>query len=448
MSTLIFLQSLMSPFADGTSPGRLIFLVLFSIIVFGVSVTVARMRPELQKSLVARKRAFIVGMSAIGSIAGMTLAMQIAVFHFLQIPQFTNATFMTEDEITNTRLIHNHFGKVALGAFMPLAPESLERNGDTGSALVPVVPIWLALLTPLLVLVALGCFGVVHAATRDRSRAWSLVYLFLIFALIQNLLDGGVFAQNTLLAGALLSILVLVPTKMQLGYSVIAFALYALGAFAIWMGGLYGETFTYERSVGAGFVLLLTFVVLSQRMARGSGVILALLLVLAIALFAFYDSQSLRAYMNERVDPDISVLAAYPEEAEFAQSYEEVGRLRVYALQGEEGSTVEDIVWKARLPYWYYPVSVFSFETCRQGMERHATFTVLTKDVLSATPFNTERMFVRFEKEESSIPGWNMYTGLLVVNGCTPRIANVLHEAINEAGGTYSVLYALRSWGY
>lgn len=233
MSSFLFLQSLMSPFADGTSPTRLLFVVLFVVIVLGVSVVVRRL--SISRNILTS--AFIGGMSAVGLIALLTLLMHIGVFHHLHIPQFTNATFMTSDEITNTRLIHNHFGKIVVGVFMPLAPEYIERLADTGSALVPLISPWLVLLVVLLVLFALISFGVVHAVRHERSLAWSTLYLLLTAVLMQNLLDGGILGQNTLLAGALLIVLLFASPKNHLRYSVISFALYALGAFAIWVGG-------------------------------------------------------------------------------------------------------------------------------------------------------------------------------------------------------------------
>lgn len=182
-------------------------------------------------------------------------------------------------------------------------------------------------------------------------------------------------------------------------------------------------------------------------MTRRYRYIVGVLLLVGMAVFALYDSQPLRSYINEPVDPERSVLAVYPEEIDFTRTYENIGRLRLYPLTETTG-TVEDVVKEYRLPYWYYPVSVLSFQTCREGTDRRSTFTVLSKDELTLIPIRTERAFAVFTKEESRMSGWNKYNGLLIMNGCTPRTANILHEVIREAGSSYTVLYGLTSWGY
>lgn len=450
MSAFIFIQSLMSPFADGTSPVRFVFFAFFSLVVVLVSYLARPYLPQVPEKIDrVRRTAFYVALGSVFLLALSTLLMQVLVFHALQIPQHMNATFMTSDEITNTRLIQNHFGKIALGVLTPFLPDWVEGLGDTGSALVSLVPYPVAVLLPLMVLFSLVSFAVVYAATREKSVSWSALYLLLVSVLLQNLLDGGVLAQNTVLAGALLSILILAQPQKHIRYGVIAFAVYALGALTLWISQLYGGSFTYERTVGAGAVLLLCVYVLHQRaLEKKRNAFVVGLAFASIAAFALNDSHSLRAYIHTPLNPELSVLAAYPSEAEAGDSYERVGNLRIYPLEPGVYRDVANVIATYTLPYWYYPVSVSSWQSCKEGTELRSTFIVLSREQLALDALTTERVRVSFTEETATMATWYRYSGSLTMNGCTPRLANILHEAVMAAGGMHTVLYGLRSWGY
>lgn len=453
-STALFLASLLSPFADGTSPVRVVFLALIAVVILGISwVTRLCIRGAWGRLYLW---SYGIAATAIVLLSVSTLGIQITLFHTLAIPQDTNATFITNDEITNTRLIHTHVGKVVFGAFAPMLSETVVALGDTGAALVPYIPdggIWLI---PILLVLSMVSFGVLHAArycqvpAGMRRSVWSFLYILLVFVLLQNLLDGGILAQNTLLAFLLLSALVWVPETQMIRAGVSAFAVCALVALSIEYAGLYGGSFSYERTIASAVVLLGTTGIL-YRYAYRRRVPLSItaLCVAGVLAFAYYDSASIRSYAAAVPTSTETLISTYPQElSTLSGTYETLGSLRVYRIDTSSYQSIGAVLTHYRLPYWYRPVSSSAWPGCEEGGEVTYTFTLLSQDDLLPVPLNAARARVALTKLASSTAPWHRYAGTLTMDPCLPRPWNVLHEAVVSAGTDTAVIYGMRSWGY
>ena len=441
---LTFLNSVTGAFMLGTYPIRS-FLLLGAALMLLAGVVVARSRMQLS----ARMRPALSFM-AIGSLAvlfALTLAMEASVFRAHGIPQRDLAIFMTGEEITDSRLVHTHFGKVIIGASVGrMFPHTIHRS-DTGAALLPYVPAPMVVLQGTLFLLALfALFGALASRVASVSGTRQKVALGLLAALsgfivLEKSIDGGILSDGAGLALAACLGLLFAP----LSYFPRALAWGAVG-YGLVLGGLYLSgwywTLTYFAHALAHTVIFFLAAVALWYAAYGAHrrtlALLSCLALGAIGSYAYFDGDG-RAYLRAPLSEG-AYLATYPfESAPDLPQVGQIGRLAVYDASPLSPATVGEAAHALRLPFWYRPFS--------QGGFCEERFVVLSPapltDISSASGVALDAVFA---PAGTSPAGWYRYEARITHSPCLWRYLDVVRETLREAGSDTVIVYQLSTF--
>ncbi len=374
------------------------------------------------------------------------LALQLSLSGQHGIPQERITTFLVGDEVTNTSVAHSHTGKAFLAALIERASPGAVSVADTGGGIAAQFPH--AVLLPLACLFVAGILLVILASAiviREAEQGKAAVCALAVIAgyvTLVRVADGGIFADNAILAlSCLVGVLLFARKKLVLvlaaGFATSLIATFALHSFS------FIETGRAYDALSTTTVLLAVFLALGW-LARGPAyrklaTVTAMAALVLLPLKAYHD-----------VSPRIDLLrtpvrearvAAYPYEATInTEVVGQVGRLVLYAMQDVVPGEVVD---RYGLPYWYAPVVAYTW-ACTEGTHHtRMVFTLHTATEAETLGYGVEGLAsVSLTPLGPDAAGWKTYSGELVMDPCVPRRWDVLRELLRAQGISESLVHS------
>lgn len=438
MAALYYTNLVFSAFVEGTYPVRPFLFVCFLALIM----LAARFVPRIGSKVLA-----LVALLSVALLFAVNLATETVVFRAHGIPQASLAIFLDTDEITSTRLTHDHFGKAAVsGALSPLTADA-----DTGAALAQALPPWLIAFDALLLLIALlSSLCMAPQVIRDRHggnrMALAVLYALCAFMAIGKAIDGGLFSDAAFLAFAAYAALALAPERLHpriMSYAVLAYAWCVAGLYLL--GAYWDIAYLLDNLEKAGIFLLVAAALSSTAFKGGkcATYVLGAAACIAIVAYAAPSIASLHQYLSAPLDSARAYAATYgdlPRGSELGS----VGRLRIYRPEG--AGTVGDALVRDRLALTYRPIKVADAACATLPADQAVAFTALTLEPLSSTPLReaglVEGHFTPLGKDPS---GWYRSAVSLRLNPCMPLLFDIVRETVFTAQGqrTPAIIYGL-----
>lgn len=445
---LLILTSPLHVFMDGTSPVRLfLFLAYFVVLAIVLRLCPKKLSRMWQKVLQA---VALVSVSLV-FLSGLLLHVWVTAVH--DIPQQSLSVFLADDEMTSSRLMHNHAGKAAVTVLTaPLAPY-LVPVMDTGSALAHSFDSALSVCLAVLFLVALIASLVAAPAVIARGEQrhhWYVsfaLYGLVAFIALEKSVDGGIFSDGALIALVAYGALLLLPPRLFMrtlfvgacAYVVIMTLLTAYG-FA------WGEGYALTNFGNAAVLFLVCMALGIARQGEASHrvvITFVFLALISLGAKAYFDTAGKIAYLTAPVVEDRSFVGAYPTESVPALTpIGSIGRLAIFAPDPEVGKSVAELIDTYQLPYWYQPISQYAGSCSTPADTLRATFFVLAPEPVTEQEYGVSGLaLLLLEPTGTTAAGWTQYTGTLIMHPCVPRRWDVLREMLRSANAPEAIVF-------
>jgi hypothetical protein len=428
------LHSLVNIFAGGRSSIKVgLFLVTVSVLFcLALMPRIKAVSKNVLTSLiiVSLCMAFLINLSA---FIFFTASQQVRLTDFLVV--FNN------NEISSSKLLHNHTLKGAMGLIMERFDQGAQENLDTGLAYVGIVPSSLLYITIGLLALLIVLFGYYFILSVPRESfkktVWyTLAYAIVAFSLVKNVIDGGLFNRETPVALAGLLIILFYPRRLTSyivigllsGYTLLVLGLYFAGS--ITQGEL--KDIAY---MGTAFALGLCVLLsgwLKEKLNRQFW-LLAVLSLLFIG-YSVFSNWSAVHYRKTAIAADGAIVGLYqaPGNQNF-RSIETIGKLGLYEYIPDSPTRIDTVLKDYQLLDNLHPVMV-PWQTCfpRSQPEKYRFELVTGQQLPASFPFYR---FIQIEHLRLTSSGnLNRYQATLSLDPCTPRPLNVIGELFHSIG--------------
>ncbi|MDB4992297.1 MAG: hypothetical protein JWL75_542 [Parcubacteria group bacterium] len=457
---LELLNSIMNTVTLGTYPVRPFLLLGYGVLIILAATTFPYLHKRI--SISTRVRAGLDQSLRILALASLTLLFlipivsEVAVFHSFGIPQSSLGIFFAGDEITSTRIAHNHFGKTAIAQFFGYGQSSIVQASDTGAALLPYMPAWLPPVEAVLFVIALLCS--LYIAARfvatifgRTNKAWAMALCTLIgFLMLEKSLDGGFVSDG---AGiACVAYVILIFFHAHYFYKAVLYATlgYLWLISVLYVTGFYSpQSYILYTAIRSGVLLLSIFAL--YRVAKGKRdqmlLLLAISAIASIAILSYTQGKWDRAYLQMPLTPGSSYLTAYTSELPPAfplQKIGTVGNLSIYNPMDTPYKTVGAMVAAYSLPYWYRPLTSDVLQCSGKITARTARFTIYSSAPLQNVPAKPGVFAdAQFVPMSATPNGWYAYQAEVAYHPCISRYLNVIQETVHTAGSDRFIVFGL-----
>ncbi|MES2014232.1 MAG: hypothetical protein V4437_00255 [Patescibacteria group bacterium] len=441
MGITFFLDALFDVFAQGTFPIR---FFLFALYLAAMLVVVVVYRWCVSKGVTFSPHVDFgvrgIVILALVLLFVVNIFLQVLIFSEHSIPIRSLAYFVDSSEITSTRLTNSNFGKVVIGASLPLVFPHTKDIADTGAALVPYVPLPLIAGESILFLVALlGSLAVYVSCTRGLSygRVHHVFFFFLYglvaFLALEKSLDGGLLNDGAYLACMLYASLLFLPSwRFYIGMAVALFS-NALLIVVLYVSGMYWNI-PYLVDVVQKTLILFIFVGTlyagGQKLRPAFLTVLLLLSFFCIGVKAYEGSAGEYQYRASPVDAAESFIGLYGVPRDSFELQGMIGRLGVYSLAGTSYKNKEELLERYAISPWYLPISQSTGACAIETSFRTLHFFTLTALPLAQSTLTVPHMldgtFTLLGRDAS---GWYRYESVIHVASCVPRPIDVVRES-------------------
>ncbi len=427
---LICLHELLNVFASGRSPIRI--YLFFGYVFLLLSL--------IQRYVFVEKieKFFNTKLSRI-TLYFLIITFVFNFFHFAYFAHSHNLPLNTYliagsgEEITSSRLVHNHMGKIVIAPLVALFSDLVE-NADPGLGIYHFVSVYIALFYGVLVCI---CFVLVvllftsRVVEEKKPILYTVLYAILSFTLIKSLIDGGLFTETAFFA--LISFVFLIKKERNWYW----FWLMVIGAFLVqfifYFFGFYTDlnefnTHSFKSFVFITLIVSLLYYYLQKSLNRLSVLlfILSLIAVISVVLVGILNTFMYRAVSFGNGQAIVG-LYSLPKKIKGTNEFN-VGNLKFYRI--ESTGKVGDVLDSENLLDNFNPVSV-EWKTCfPKSQQQKISFVVDSKDQLLRDSF-FDKMFV-FKITKTTIPF--RYEAVAVIEPCVPRSLNVVDELLKQAG--------------
>ncbi len=452
----IFLLILTSPlhvFTDGTSPVRLL-LFLAYLVALAVAVRLCpKELPALWHKVLQTVALISVGLVF---LFGLTLHTWVIATH--DIPQQSLAVFLADDEITGTRLLHNHAGKAAITVLSAPFAQNLVPIVDTGSALAQSFDHVFATLLAILFFIALAASllaargAIISGEGKRRWYASFALYGLVAFIALEKSVDGGIFSDGALIALVAYGALLFLPPRLFVRTLLGGACVYVvLMTLLTTYGFAWGEGYALS-SFGNAMVLFLVCLALGTMRQGGVSrrivIVLTFLALISLGTKAYLDTIGKIEYLTAPLVPDTSFIGAYSTESVPAlASIGSIGRLEIFAPDEENRMSISELIDRYHLPYWYQPISHYAGSCTLPAETLRATFSVLTPEPLIQQIHGVPGLaLLTLTPAGITTAGWTHYRGTLVMHPCVPRRWDVLREMLRGANAPEAIIFGFEMW--
>jgi hypothetical protein len=438
-------------FTDGTNPIRIVLLVLYLLALFATVMFFYERRIEL------KQKKGILQFLAISSVSvlfllGLAAHQWITARH--DIPEHSLAVFLESDEITNTRLTHNHAGKTAIAALVAPFSSYLTPSADTGAGISSFFSPLFSSISALLFVVAiatslaLGPHVIRQVSGRGKRVAAFVLYGLVAFVVLEKTVDGGILNDGAVVAFAAYIALIMLPVRYFFRVLLLGVLVFTMIASILFLSGHYwgGEQYVVGPIANA-FVLFLILSALHNACIQGwrskRTLVVLVIALAALGSKAYADTAFKISYLSAPADPDTSYSATYlPEDNTHTRSIGSIGRLEVQTVESRNSMTIGEVIDASHLPYWYQPVSLYKGSCAEPATRQAVTFVVHIPEApeeLSSVASNLAALTLTPIGTDAA--GWSTYTGSLFMHPCVPRRWDVLREMLRTVGVERAIVH-------
>lgn len=453
--SLNFLNTALEAFMLGTFPVRPFLLLGYAALVAITWLVWNRYgRGQFREKLIKRMRLAVI--CALALVYLCALCSQVYVFHSYGIAGKGYAIFFTGDEITSTRLAHDHFGKVVIATALAPWSKDIVPVADSGEALTPYLPKGVAwIMFALFTIATLGSLVLTPSVVRRANGPWRRVaigalYIAISFIALAKSLDGGIVSDSAGIALGMYTVLLYAPKHFYKALMV-STAAYAAVLTLLYVGGYYWpQHFFFETLVRSALFAALLALLCYLAFARATKHMMfissaaTLVLFICIGIFVHRIGETNRDYLARPIESGKDWLAAYPSEAQPAlPRIGSVGRLVLYNADEFAGAPTFYALDSYHLPYWYMPISQFPNTCFPATVLSGEEFSLVSRKPLVSTVFAGGIVTLDLTPAVAARSGWYAYQARITQNGCTPRYADVMQQAIHAAGSDQAIVYNL-----
>ncbi len=438
-------------FIHGTNPARPLLFVLFILSLIGTYFLFKKLPRTLERITPCAKYGAVGSLFLLGCVG---LFLQMSVFSELGIPQTTQAHFFAGNEYTLSRLVHSHFGKLSL---IPLLEASHLSDAssvvaDTGAALVPFVSPWMPLFMSVLLMIGLcaslvaGVTFITSFPTVRRKIGALFLYGILAYAVLSASVDGGIFEGYALALFVAYAGFLFVSRRLLVPCLVVAFILGV--SFYVILACIpsfpYGLPSVVISAAYLGIFLIFIgslFLLLSSHAKTKVICLFAFLVLIGIGV-----GNGLRdiSYLHTTIDSGHGLIASSEDLSSSLVLVGTIGKFGFYLLPKGTSESIESIVERYRLPWWYEPISTTSFVCNGQTSPASDTFMIGSRDTLIATSSVATLARLDLSFDHMTKDGFYWYKGVLVHHPCLPEPPLVLQELLRGLDASHFVFVAYR----
>ncbi len=433
---LDFLHALVNVFAPGRSNSK-IYLLSICLVCFGLFFIYRKNKPQQYEK--AEKTFFL------SLMAGLLLGLVIFIFFFVQhhIPINDFVVIFNQQEISSTKLIHNHFLKGSIGLIMQNFSNGQFENMDAGLPflnLIPNILIWLGLV---LIMLSLGSVIIMIKTEKKDRRKWQnilyiLAFTILTFSLIKNVPDGGIFSAETL--PLLFIALIFIShkakeSKKRLAGSV--FFLYLVTAVCLISFNFFPTIIDFIHYLKSGFTAAWTlgimFYLSEKSTLKRIDYLLIILTLLILSKPIIVELRELKDYTQKSAKDGIVALYHPPH-----QNLEMIGKinqLNFYKI--DLPISIKDIANNEKLLDSIYPVAV-PWLTCQPNSNLDIyNFTVQAER--KNETFTSKFLIGEINQQNDT------YSVTIKIKPCLPRHLNIINEYLQTNFKEPIIIYNLTS---
>jgi len=431
MSILTAEHELVNIFAGGRSYSKVLALGAYVILLTLVSIGSLFFKTDFK---INSKRLVKIGLAIVMS-ANLTLLVYSYIKYKLDLLAWH--VFVNGDYFTSVSLAHNQLGKVVVAKIISLFGGQFS-NLDYGQALLAFLPSGLIWFYTTLLIILFLCFLVFFWQYLQQVKS-KIVYLLIFaissFGIFKNLLDGGIFSAEFLLALGWFSFVFLYK-PLNIKRRVVVVSLYALIStiLIIIVNNAQMNWPFFIFYVGAYNALFLFIYQLAQRKffsfrPRLFYELLVLYLVV-VGIFVYKSSWPYWQYHAQQTTTAETWLVVQNE----MPTGELVANCNNYYLYSIQQPTIkyQRLLQDYDLLDNYFPIQGFYTDCFPRADYQHYEFQVVSENDFQETNF-AEVARVRQRSKEQQINGYKYYFDIYL-HPCLPNKTRIINQLLNQAG--------------
>lgn len=356
-------------------------------------------------------------------------------------------TFHTH-EISSTTLLHNHVMKGVNATLLKPFGLALNENVDTGLVFLGLLPQILFWIGGILVLISaillILKFLELFYTRQEEHKRWQglfiIIYAIISFSLLKNMLDGGIFSREALIALSGLICIILIHGKIatkKLWWSIAPLALFIPASILSWH--LF-QSYAAMISVFIIFLTTLLYWLYSERITR-LGILLAILTCTALYV-PLSETYNLITKVQKPISAEGAYIGLYNDPVITHQAswklVEKIHNLDIYKVTPDPAEasklTVRQIADENHLLVNIGPITT-PWESCMpESPPQTVTFTVASPETLREDKHTYQFGYITKVEELGKTKGLNRYNITMMLSPCAPRVLNIAQELLSERG--------------
>lgn len=355
-------------------------------------------------------------------------------------------------EISSTAVLHSHVMKGFTSLLLEPFGWQIQENIDTGWAFVGLIPsfwLWLGGILALLCLI-LTILKFTELFWEEKKYPWVFLAFYGIttFALLKNLIDGGIFNREAPIAlSALIFILLTsksvskrIPKNEKIPISLVPIIIYAglMGIIYFFFPQMVKD-YAFNLYMSATLVIIL-FTIAYWWKKESNTRLGILLLVLSITFSYIPLAQNFNTYLNslKTVPSDGAFVGLYNLPAYNSHlkwdKIESINGLSIYHLAPQGQVPLKDIIKSNDLLNNLGPINVPWVNCYPTYPDETISFTMLTTRDMPAISNVNETATIKEAKLIGQTGSLYRYEMKIALRRCSPRIVNIIEELLKQQG--------------
>jgi hypothetical protein len=440
---LDILHEILNIFAGGRSSIR---IALFFVYTIGFFILFFISKKTIWPSI---KSTYIVLAFVLTILFTIPLFLHFNFFNNFSLPYRNYVVVVSGDELTSTRLIHNHVGKATVGYVSQFFYNKKNENIDYGNVYNNLInPGWSIFLLILLVILLILFTHIYLDQVKNvtRKKIFTFFYSLVTFVIVKDIFDGGILSNGAIINLGFFYFLVSnSELKNKIRYFSLCIFLYlSIHSLLLWKG-FYINFFEFKNHLIAASVFLLfglSFLLFIYK-EKISRVIVLFIIFTSIAVIAqiMNKMNTIQDYKKMSIIKDQTYITSY-NDIPNAKLLFKINTIGIYKIIDVREKTAGEYLEKNKVLSSFFSVTTEWVNCIPVSANNILSGDLNSIEKLSKNPVNNEWINV-YIYDEKFITDKNLYSYKIkaILHPCANRYLNLLEESIKLAGGKTFFLF-------
>jgi hypothetical protein len=363
-------------------------------------------------------------------------------------------------EESSTSLLHNHVLKGGIGYIFQLLGINYFENMDAGTVFINTMPklifIGEIILVSFLIFWAISFFIKKIQTVNDKIKPLFIIfYAIITFSIIKNIVDGGLFNNETFVSLAFLIGLLFNKKRWVKYLKIFVLIAYPLAILVFYLLGFFnvaGNTTGVLVNNLIIFVVyasfLFTFEYYFTKPLNRQGILLLILTSLMVFFVAYNDLTIIGYRLTTITDNDPAIVGVYRDitDPEYTK-VSTIGRLKFYQISPGKEINVNEILKKYDLKDNFFPLS-FPYRNCFPNGPRNTfIYEITVKKPIDPDQWQNNDVIIKSELINSVGDNYR-YNITMYVSPCLPRVINIIEQVWQSRGFDLFIISNINEAGY